>query len=47
MKTIKELIRFKKKVFIHESYQIGWFRFSFYRLGKKYSIRFSIEKGWD
>lgn len=37
----------KKKVFIHESYKLGWFRFSFYRLGWKFSIRFEIARGWD
>ena len=41
------IIRIKKKVYIHYIYQFGCFRFSFYRLGNKFSIRFSIEKGWD
>ena len=41
------IIRIKKKIYIHEIYQFGCFRFSFYRLGNKFSIRFSIEKGWD
>ena len=41
------MIKIKKKVYIHESYKIGWFRFSFYRLGKRFTIRLEISKGWD
>ena len=41
------LIKIKHKVYIHHIFQIGIFRFSFYILGKKFSVRFEICKGWD
>ena len=47
MKKIKEFIKFKKKVYIHEYYKIGWLRFSFYRLGKRFCIRCEISYGWN
>jgi len=37
----------KKNIYIHKVYQLGWFRFSFYRLGKKFTIRIELSKGWD
>jgi hypothetical protein len=40
-------IKFKKKVYIYESYQVGWLRFAFYRLGKKFCIRIEIARGWS
>ena len=47
MIKIKELIRFKKKVYIYEEIKIGIFRFVFYRLGKRFTIRLEISKGWE
>jgi hypothetical protein len=47
MKKIKEIIRLRKKVYIYEEIKLGWFRFSFYRLGWKFSIRLEIARGWD
>jgi hypothetical protein len=41
------IIKLKSKVYIHESLQIGWFRFAYYRLGSKFSVRFEIARGWD
>jgi hypothetical protein len=37
----------KKKEYIHKQYKLGWFRFSFYKLHNKFTIRFEISKGWD
>jgi hypothetical protein len=34
-----------KYIYIHK--RLGWFRFSFYRLNKKLTIRFEISKGWE
>ena len=36
----------KKKEYIHKQFQLGWFRFSFYKLGDKFTIRFEISEGW-
>jgi hypothetical protein len=36
-----------KNKYIHYTKRIGWFVFSFYKCGKKFSIRMSIEKGWE
>jgi len=47
MKKIKELIRFKKKVYIYEEIKVGIFRFSFYRFGKRFCVRLEISRGWD
>jgi hypothetical protein len=41
------LIKIKKNIYIHRVYQLGWFRFSYYRLGKKFTLRVEISKGWD
>jgi len=40
-------IKIKKKVYVHESIKIGWFRLSYYRLGRKFCIRAEISKGWN
>jgi hypothetical protein len=40
-------IRTQKKVYIYEEIKLGWFRFSFYRLGYKFCLRIEISKGWD
>lgn len=37
----------KKPKYIHKTFCLGWFRFSFYWLEGKFSLRFSIEKGWE
>jgi hypothetical protein len=47
MIKIKELIKLKKKVYIHEYIKIGWFRFCFYRLGNKFTIRLELSRGWE
>jgi hypothetical protein len=58
MKTIKgckgikgikgiPLIKIKHKIYLHHIFQIGIFRFSFYILGSKFSIRLEIAKGWE
>jgi hypothetical protein len=44
---MKKLIKIKRKIYIHEIYQLGIFRFSFYRLGNKFCLRFEIAWGWD
>jgi len=41
------MIKIKRQIYIHESYTIGWFRFSFYRLGWKFCMRFELSRGWD
>ena len=41
------IIRIKKKIYIHEIYQFGWFRISYYRLGWKFTLRLEISRGWD
>ena len=46
MSKIKEFIRCKKKVYVYEEIKIGCFRFCFYRLGKKFCIRFEVSYGW-
>jgi len=33
--------------YIHKEIKIGIFRFSFYKLGKKWCIRFEMQNGWD
>jgi hypothetical protein len=43
----KQLIKIKHKVYIHHSCQIGWLRFSLYILGKKFSVRLELCRGWD
>jgi len=40
-------IKIKRKVYIHHSYQFGWFRFCFYKMGKKICIRWEFSYGWD
>jgi hypothetical protein len=40
-------IKIKHKLYIHSTYQLGWFRFSIYRLGKKFTIRLEVSKGWE
>jgi len=37
----------KKKKYTHKIYQIGWLRFSYYRLGKRFCVRIEVSKGWD
>ena len=37
----------KKNKYLHYIFQLGWLRFSLYMLGKKFSLRFEICKGWD
>jgi hypothetical protein len=37
----------QKNKYIHYTKRIGWIVFSFYKCGKKFSIRLSIEKGWE
>jgi len=40
--------KIKKAVhYIHKEIEIGWFRVSFYKLGKKFTLRFEIAKGWE
>jgi hypothetical protein len=47
MTKLKEIIKIRKKVYVHEEIRIGWFRFSFYMLGyKKICIRFEITRGF-
>ena len=41
------IIKIKNKVYIHRSIQIGWFRFAYYRLGKKFTLRIELSKGWE
>jgi hypothetical protein len=47
MIKIREIIKFKKKVYIYEEIKIGWFRFVFCRFGKKFCIRFEVAYGWN
>ena len=47
MIKIKEFIRCKKQEYVYEEVKIGIFRFSFYRLGKRFTIRLEISRGWD
>jgi hypothetical protein len=47
MTILKDLIKINKKVYVHEEIIIGWFRLSYYRYGKKLTIRFEISKGWN
>lgn len=44
---VNPIIKIKKRVYVHESYQLGWFRFSFYRLGSKFTIRLEVSRGWE
>lgn len=37
----------RKAKYTHIVMQLGWFRFSLYRLGSRFSIRLEIAKGWD
>jgi hypothetical protein len=37
----------KMKTYIHKTFRIGIFRFSFYRLGKRFTIRIELSRGWD
>lgn len=46
MTKLKEIIKIKKKVYVHEEIRIGWFRFIFFRLGGKFTIRVELSKGW-
>lgn len=47
MTKIRKVIKLGKKVYIYEYIQIGWFRFVYYRLGNKFTIRFELSRGWD
>jgi len=40
------IIRIKNKVYIHQIYQIGWVRISFYRLGYRFTLRIELSRGW-
>lgn len=40
-------IKKNKLYYIHVNYRIGIFRFSFYKLGKRFTVRFEISRGWD
>jgi hypothetical protein len=40
----KELQRYP---YIHKEISIGWVRLSFFKLGKMFTIRFEISKGWS
>jgi len=41
------IIKIKSKIYCHRYIKIGWFRFAYYRLGKKFTIRIELSKGWD
>ena len=47
IKKGKIMFKIKKAVYIHENYKIGWFRFSFYRLGWKFCVRIELSSGWE
>lgn len=46
MKRITNKIK-KAVHYVHKEVVIGWFRVSFYKLGKKFTLRFEIAKGWE
>ena len=33
-------------MYIYKHWKLGWFRVSFYKLGRKFTIRFEISDGW-
>lgn len=37
----------KHQNYIHKQFNIGWLRVSLYILGKKFTLRIEISKGWD
>lgn len=37
----------KTTKYIHWHFRIGWFRFSFYKLKKRFNIRLEISRGWE
>ena len=39
-------IKIKNKMYLHREFRIGWIRFSYYKFGKKLTIRFELSKGW-
>jgi len=42
-----KFIKYKKRIYIHETLKIGWLRVSFFRLGRRFSVRLEIAKGWE
>jgi hypothetical protein len=36
----------ERKKYHHLEIELGWFRFSFYKMRKKFTVRFEISKGW-
>ncbi len=40
----KELQRYS---YIHKEIELGIFRFSFFKLSKRWTVRFELSKGWD
>ena len=39
--------RKRATMYIHKEMRVGWFRFSFYKLFEKFTIRFEISRGWE
>jgi len=37
----------KLNKYTHIEKRVGLFRFSFYKLGQKFTVRFELSKGWD
>jgi|GEM_PF-2763294 len=42
--TLHELQRY---AYTHKEFTIGIFRFSFFKLGKKWTLRLEFSKGWE
>jgi hypothetical protein len=46
--TLRKRPRKKKKQnYKHKVLQIGWFRFSYFCLNQKFTIRIELSKGWE
>lgn len=40
-------ITLKHYPYTHKEISVGWFRVSFFKLGKMFSVRLEISKGWN
>lgn len=36
----------QKYPYTHSDFSLGWFRFSFFKLGKRFTLRLELARGW-
>ena len=42
-----ERAELEKYSYIHKEFSLKWFRFSFFKLGKRFTLRLELSKGWE